>query len=245
MATNIERDEWKTYYRSVVVTNPTTPASGDPVRWGTLTGIALIDESTDITGETSVNFGPFEARFGVDDNVGAGIAVGDLLYYNDTATGSPATNLNNTSSGYFFGFALEAVSANATTTIRVMHVPSPGTGALTAGGVGTTQLASAAVTPVKLGNGYRALANDAALVLAATDTVIVVNTTTGDKAATMTATHANHIIHLRAAVASGGSYTFAVTGGDVTLNAVNEGATIMYTGSAWILVHLINGATIV
>lgn len=244
MATNIERDEWKTYYRSVVVTNPTTPVSGSPVRWGTLTGIALIDESADITGETSVNFGPFEARLSVDDNGGSGIAVGDLLYYNDTATGSPATNINNTSSGYFFGFALEAVGSNATTTIRVLHVPSPGTGALTAGGVGTTQLASAAVTPVKLGNGYRALANDAALALAATDTTILVNTTTGTKAATMTATHAGHMIFIRAVVGSGGSYTLAVTGGDVTLNAANEAAILVYSGSAWELVALM-GATLV
>jgi hypothetical protein len=244
MATNIERDEWKTYYRSVVVTNPATPASGDPVRWGYLTGIALIDESTDITNETSVNFGPFEARLLVDDNVGTGIAVNDLLYYNDTATGSPATNINNTSTGYFFGFAAEAVSANATTTIRVIHVPSPGSGTLAAGGVGTAQLASAAVTPVKLGNGYRALANDAALVLAATDTTILVNTTTGTKAATMTATHAGHMIFIRAVVGSGGSYTLAVTGGDVTLNAANEAAILVYSGAAWELVALM-GATLV
>jgi hypothetical protein len=274
MATNIERDEWKTYYRSVVVTNPTTPAAGDPVRWGYLTGIALIDEATDIAGETSVNFGPFEARLLVDDNVGGGIAVNALLYYNDTATGTPATNINNTATGYFYGFAAEAIGANATETIRVIHVPSPGTGALTAGGVGEAQLAddavttakildanvttakiadvnvttgkiaNLAVTPAKLGNGYRALANDAALTLAATDTVIVVNTTAANKAATMTATHAGHVIHVRAAVASGGSYTLAVTGGDVTLNAANEAATIVYSGSAWILVALM-GATLV
>jgi hypothetical protein len=274
MASNIERDEWKTYYRSVVVTDPTTPESGDPVRWGYLTGIALIDEGEDIANQTSVNFGPFEARLLVDDNVGGGIAVNDLLYYNDTATGTPATNLNNTSTGYFFGFAAEAIGANATETIRVIHVPSPGTGTLAAGGVGTAQLAddavttakildanvttakiadvnvttgklaNLAVTPAKLGNGYRALANDAALTLAATDTTILVNTTAADKAATMTATHAGHMIFIRAVVASGGSYTLAVTGGDVTLNAANEAAIIVYSGSAWELVALM-GATLV
>ena len=284
MATNIERDEWKTYYRSVVATNPAAPDAGDPVRWGYLTGIALIDEDTDITNETSVNFGPFEARLLVDDNVGGGISVSDLLYYNDTATGSPATNINNTATGYFFGFAAEAVSANATTTIRVIHVPSPGTGALTAGGVGTAQLAddavttdkildanvttakldddavttikitdlnvttakinALAVTPAKLGNGYRALTADAAVVLAATDTVILLNSAAAVKTATMTATHAGHLVHIRTAVSSGGSYTFAVTGGALTFNALNEAATIVYSGSAWEVVSLA-GATIV
>lgn len=151
MATNLIMEPgWQ---QSVVVSNPSAPDSGDPVRFGNLTGLALTDEGDggNAATETTCHFGSFVGKFYVDDDAGTGIAVGDAIFYDDTATGSPSTNLNNDSAnGYFFGFALEAVGTNATTQINVYHTPSPGAGTLAAGGVGTANLAAGAVTAAKL-----------------------------------------------------------------------------------------------
>lgn len=123
MATNRVRKDG--YHLPVVCSHPTTPNSGDPVRFGTLTGVALVDESDggNASGETSVDFGPSVWNLTVDDNGGSGIAKGAAIFYHDTGTGTPTTSLNNsaTSADAFFGYALEAVSANATTTIKVLH----------------------------------------------------------------------------------------------------------------------------
>ena len=151
MATNLVMEPG--LQQSVVVTNPSAPDSGDPVRFGYLTGLAITDEGDggNAATETTVHFGSFVGDFYVDDTSGAGIAVGDAIFYDDTATGTPATNLNDDSAnGYFFGFALEAVGANATTLINVYHTPSPGAGTLAAGSVGTANLAANAVTAAKL-----------------------------------------------------------------------------------------------
>jgi predicted RecA/RadA family phage recombinase len=127
MATNLVRklDDWPGI--SVVVTHPTTPASGDPVRYGSLTGVALTDEGDGGNGatETTVDFGAGVWDINVDDDAGTGIAVGAKLYYQDTGTGSPATSVNNNSTTPegVFGIALEALGANATGTIRVLHLP--------------------------------------------------------------------------------------------------------------------------
>ena len=153
MASNIVRDEWSAYRIAVVVSNPASPEAGDPVRYGALTGIALTDEGEggNIATETTVDFGPFIADLYVDDSGGSGVAAGATVFYDDTQTGSPLTNINEDSvNGYFYGFALETVEADATTKIQVMHVPSPGAGTLASGGVGTAQLADNAVTAAKL-----------------------------------------------------------------------------------------------
>ena len=138
--------------QSVVVTNPAAPNSGDPVRFGSLTGMAITDEGDggNAATYTTVNFGQFIADLVVDDTSGSGIAVGAAVFYDDTATGSPTSNLNDDSTAYFFGFALEAVGNNATTRINVFHTPSPGAGTLAAGSVGTAKIAANAVTAAKL-----------------------------------------------------------------------------------------------
>ena len=138
--------------QSVVVSNPTTPSSGDPVRFGSLTGMAITDEGDggNAATYTTVNFGQFIADLVVDDTSGSGIAVGAAVFYDDTATGSPVSNLNDDSTASFFGFALEAVGNNATTRINVFHTPSPGAGTLASGSVGTAKLAANAVTAAKL-----------------------------------------------------------------------------------------------
>lgn len=138
---------------SVVCSHPTTPVSGGPVRFGKFTGVALTDESEDgnATGYTSVDFGGSVWDLTVDDNEGTGIAVGDPLYYHDTGTGTGSVNVNNssTSADAFFGFAMETVSANATTLINVRHVDL-GLIASVIATVGTSQITDAAVTAAKL-----------------------------------------------------------------------------------------------
>jgi hypothetical protein len=86
------------------------------------------------------------ADLAVADAGGAGIAIGATLFLAD---GEPPV-ISNTSTGRFYGFALEAIAAGQTATIRVLHVPSPGAGTLGAGTVGTTNLANLAVTAAKL-----------------------------------------------------------------------------------------------
>ena len=62
---------WRKAY---ACTKPDKPVSGDPVRVGNMTGIALTDE--DAAGKTVVDKGPFSAKFTVRDNGGAGIGAG-------------------------------------------------------------------------------------------------------------------------------------------------------------------------
>ena len=146
MATNIiMRDASEI---SVVVSHPTTPASGDPVRFGSYaTGVALTDERTD--GTTTVLFGDFVADLsvkGVNDSGNSAVAVGDAIYYTDGDT----PRLNKKATGVFFGFALETVGSGSTATIKVKHMPSPGSGSLGSGTVGPIQLADDSVPAPKL-----------------------------------------------------------------------------------------------
>lgn len=139
---------------SVAVSHPATPASGDPVRVGKLTGVALTDEGDggNSATHTTVNFGQAVWDVLVDDNEGSGIAVGDTIYYHDSGTGTPSTSLNNsaTSMDAVFGIALETVSTNATATIQVLHLSLGATVALGSTAVDTGQLVDEAVTSAKL-----------------------------------------------------------------------------------------------
>lgn len=136
---------------SVTVTHPTVPASGAPVRVGLRTGVALVDEGdsgNDAT-KTTVDFGDREWKLsvkGINDSGNSAVAEGDPIYYTDADT----PPLSKKASGYFFGFASEAVTSGATATIKVVHVQSPGSGTLSTGVVNTTQLAANAVTAAKL-----------------------------------------------------------------------------------------------
>jgi hypothetical protein len=225
MASNIDRDLEKTLYLNVAASSPATPLSGDPVRYLGYTGIALINEGADVASQTSVFIGRYWARHNVHAANGA-VAVGDALYFSDTATGATLTQISNAPSGLFYGIARGVVTSTEVAEILVDHPESAGV----IGG---------------LGGGYRTLANDAAVVISPNDGVIILqNTTTGNKAATMTATYANHVIDVRLVAATGNSYTFAVTGGNVTFNAANEAARLVYSGAAWELVSL-SGATLV
>lgn len=145
MSSNIVRDGEKSYRFSVAASSPTTPASGDPIRVGNMTGIALIDEGDDITSETTGLFGPFWASVsvkGVDDSGNSAVALYDSIFYVDADT----PKLSKKASGYFFGFALGTVTSGSTGTITVFHPPA---GAWT-GTVNTGDLAAGAVTAAKL-----------------------------------------------------------------------------------------------
>ena len=152
MATNLHQRPG--YSLSVAASHPAAPDSGDPVRYGNLTGVALTDEGdgNNATTHTSVDFGPAVWNLSVDDNEGTGSAVGDPIYYHDTGTGDPVSNLNNTATSMdaYFGVALEVVTANATTTIEVMHVPIGASIAIANGAVTAGMLASDAVVTAKI-----------------------------------------------------------------------------------------------
>jgi hypothetical protein len=156
--------------QKVVCDSPAAPVSGDPVRCGFMTGVALTDEGETMSGlaatETVVDFGPAAWSLsvkGVDGSGNSAVALWDTIFYVDADT----PKLSKKSSGYFFGFALGTVLAGATTTITVLHVPSPGSGTLGAGTVGaanlansaveTAKIAAAAVTKVKLAGGFSKL----------------------------------------------------------------------------------------
>jgi predicted RecA/RadA family phage recombinase len=101
---------------SLVVTNPASPVSGDPVRFGQIVGVATTDERTD--GTTSVDFaGVYALSVKAEDNAGnSAVALGDRLYYEDAAT--PKINKDNVA-GVFAGFALETITSGSTATIQV------------------------------------------------------------------------------------------------------------------------------
>src|SRR5574337_960771 len=135
---------------SVVVTDPAIPTAGDPCRYGFATGVAVTDEGGggNPAGSTSVDFGLKVWTLPVTDSVGGGIAVGDTLFYSDAND-----DVRNDSSGYFFGFALQAVGVGLTVTIRVLHVPAPGSGTLGAGTIATANLANGILSADAAGQG--------------------------------------------------------------------------------------------
>lgn len=146
--TNCVRQDGR--HLEVTVTNPLAPVTNGPVRVGGLTGIAESNEGeggVSATTTTMVDFGPGVYDLPVTDHGGAGIAIGDSLFYVD---GAPGT-IENDASGYFFGYALEAVGAGLTATIEVLKPCATGN-ALGAGNVATLNLADDAVTNAKLAN---------------------------------------------------------------------------------------------
>lgn len=102
----------------VVCTDPATPASGDPVRFGEMTGVALAAEQAD--GITSVDFTPGNVYDlsvkGVDGGGNSAVAKGDKIYYVDADT----PKLSKKATGRFFGFAFETITSGGTDTIQVM-----------------------------------------------------------------------------------------------------------------------------
>ncbi len=108
---------------SVICSHPTTPTSGQPVRLGMFTGVALTDESGggNASGYTTVDFGQKVWDLsveGTDEDGNSAVAKGDALFYAD----ADGATLTKDPTGFFFGVALEAVNSAATATINVMHM---------------------------------------------------------------------------------------------------------------------------
>ena len=111
---------------SVICTNPAAPVSGDPVRVGSFTGVALTDEGAggNPAGYTTVEFRENVwdlSVAAVDGSGNSAVAAGDAIFYVDADT--PKLSKKNT--GYLFGFAEETIGAGLTATIQVKKV-SPG-----------------------------------------------------------------------------------------------------------------------
>lgn len=114
MATNeVQRPAWNI---KVTATDPTTPASGDPVLCGAgFGGVALEDEDTDGTTIIATE-GVFNLSVkGVNSSGNAAITQYDKLYYKSGDT--PVINADDT--GVFFGYAMSGVGSGATATIGV------------------------------------------------------------------------------------------------------------------------------
>ncbi len=150
MAKNLIFDELTL---NVICTHPTTPLSGQPVRVGNLTGVALENEDSDGTCVVDFREMVYDLKAkGVDDAGNSAIVKGDKLYYVDADINDGTGFLSKKASGYFYGYALEAVNAGATDTINVLCIAAPGQGTLDIpdGSIATAKLADAAVTAAKL-----------------------------------------------------------------------------------------------
>lgn len=115
MAKNLTYTESDT--RSVVVTHPASPVSGDPVRYGQRPGLALTDMNA-TTSKTSVQF-EGEAVVSVKAVDGAGnsaVAEGDILYYVDGDT----PNLSKKNTGVRWGYAAAAITGGQTASINAV-----------------------------------------------------------------------------------------------------------------------------
>lgn len=93
---------------------PTDTASGDPVVVGAIPGVALIDEDED--GNATIDTrGAYDLEVVANDgSADTAVSEGDVLYFDSTDG-----NLNLDDAGDRFGYALEAVTSGATTTIPV------------------------------------------------------------------------------------------------------------------------------
>ncbi|PKN91100.1 MAG: hypothetical protein CVU44_21015 [Chloroflexi bacterium HGW-Chloroflexi-6] len=103
---------------AVTCSDPATPVSGDPVRFGEKCGVALDAEQAD--GKTVVDFTQghvYDLSVKAIDGVGnSAVAFGDKIYYVDADT--PKLSKKNT--GRLFGYAWETVTSGGTDTIQVM-----------------------------------------------------------------------------------------------------------------------------
>jgi hypothetical protein len=118
MATN---RKYEGYRIPVTVTHPTAPNSGEPVRCGNLTGVAIVDEGDggNAAADTSVDFGPgvwMMTVSGVNSAGGSAVALFDAIYYVDAT----APTLSKNTAGYLFGYALGTVASAASGSIPVM-----------------------------------------------------------------------------------------------------------------------------
>lgn len=90
--------------------------SGDPVVIGQLPAVALTSEDDDGLATIQTD-GVWDLSVKGETTTNAAIAVGAIVYYDSAAT--PHKLNADATNGVRFGYALEAVSSGATSTIRV------------------------------------------------------------------------------------------------------------------------------
>lgn len=117
----MKNKRYDTYQLPVAVTHPTAPDSGDPVRCGDLTGVAIVDEGDggNAAADTSVDFGPGVWSMqvtGVDGSGGSAIALYDKLYYVDAT----APRLSKDTGGKLFGYAMGTLASGVSGTMNVL-----------------------------------------------------------------------------------------------------------------------------
>lgn len=100
---------------SLTCTDPTTPASGDPVLCGQIPGVALTAERTDGTTTVKTDGTATLSVKGIDGSGNSAVAAGDILYY---VTGD-TPKISKKTTGVRFGYALATVGSGSTATIEV------------------------------------------------------------------------------------------------------------------------------
>jgi predicted RecA/RadA family phage recombinase len=135
----------------VTVSSPAVPTAGVPCRFGSLCGVATLDEGAggvSAATKTMVDFGGGVYDLAVTDTATGGIAIGDQIWFHDA---NPPLLNNVAASGYSFGVALEVITTGATDTINVLHIPRHGLGTTPADTTVTTaKLVADNVTAAKL-----------------------------------------------------------------------------------------------
>lgn len=101
---------------SEICSDPTTPASGDPVIVGQIPGVALTSERADGTTTLKRNGSATLSVKGVDGSGNSAVAVGDILYYVSADT----PKISKKATGVRFGYALGAITSGSTATIEVL-----------------------------------------------------------------------------------------------------------------------------
>lgn len=107
---------------TVAASHPTLPQSGQPMRFGTFCGVAMIDERSDglVTMDISQTVYELSVK-GVDAGGNAVVAAGDALYYIDADVNDGTGFLSKkVAAGVFFGWALEGVGSGLTANIDVL-----------------------------------------------------------------------------------------------------------------------------
>jgi len=100
----------------VAASDPTTPVSGDPLRYGQRPGVCEVSEGSDglCTAKFSGEYS-FSVK-GVDGSGNIAVAEGDILYYVDADT----PKISKKATGVRFGYAAGAVTSGSTATIPVI-----------------------------------------------------------------------------------------------------------------------------
>lgn len=107
----------------VTPSDPVSPASGDPVRAGSITGVAIAGVRSN--GKVVIDVAPGIFDLSVKAVNGSGnsaVALYDKLYYVDADT----PKISKKTTGTFIGYALEAITSGSTDTINVLTGPQRG-----------------------------------------------------------------------------------------------------------------------